>query len=163
MFYFDVRLNIININSECTGNSKWMPGGFWHLVCCKAYRGLCQEQSTAIFHLPWEKNERKSLTWNENTNLQSCRQSLCPRMPNAFKYKSSSLADGKRQEVNQLFRVSPGPNTGAGGVMVVLLKPFFPYNQGPALSHAVLQTSVHLGTWLSSPRYPMPSWVGTNR
>lgn len=115
MFYFDVRLNIININSECTGNSKWMPGGFWHLVCCKAYRGLCQEQSTAIFHLPWEKNERKSLTWNENTNLQSCRQSLCPRMPNAFKYKSSSLADGKRQEVNQLFRVSPGPNTGAGG------------------------------------------------
>lgn len=33
--------------------------------------------------------------WNENTNLQSCRQLLCPTMPNAFKYKSSHLADVK--------------------------------------------------------------------
>ena len=140
-----------------------MPGGFWHLVCCNAYGGLYQEESTAIFHLPWEKNKRKSLTWNENTNLQSCRQSLCPRMPNAFKYKSSSLADGKPARSKSLTRNLSWTKYKCSGITISVLKLFFFHNQGLAFSHAVLLNFSQYRDLAFSHKMFHNIWVEINR
>lgn len=59
-------------------------------------------------------------------------------MPNAFKYKSSSLADGKPARSKSLIWNLSCTKYKCSGIMTSVLKLFFLHNKGLAFSHAVL-------------------------